>query len=411
MNLSRILFAVPILALAACGANDAQQAFLDAAPSYGALAMDQVATDSVDPGTTPGALTAVEGQAMMAPEAPCHPHLFIRTHEVVTRVNAHLAKFLGRVGFAMARHPEVATEGQHVWQRALLSGVTVRFTMTRTGDVFTWLLEMAPPGGAFVEVFWGDIDRTGATGPRQGKGTLTLDLTALHSVMPWEHATGQVSAGFEATATFRHVAVDAAAVAWEVNPLMMPPGMDPTMAANVVAALEQPRDGHYVFYRKFGTGGSLKVKDQMVFLCPANPDYKLANAVVVDRWYRAADDTRHGRSDGLITGGQLPDQLPTPWASAVGVTCHQGSAEMATPDEFFWLMKAEAGDGSTITGWSSDLLGGPGPSACDPKLNPPDGTVPDLLSGANDFDFSQVSFGTGVDLAAPGNDPYPFPGL
>lgn len=407
MNLSRILIAVPLVALAACAATEADQAFLDAAPSYGALAMDQVAADSVDPGTTPGALTAVEGQAVMAPDAPCHPHLFIRTHEVVARVNGHLARFLRHVGFAMSRRPEVAAEGQHLWERTLPSGVSVRFTMTRTGDVFTWLLELAPPAGAFVEVFWGEIDRTGATGPRQGKGTLTLDLTALHSVFPMERGTGQVSAGFAVTSTFRHVVVDAAQVAWEVNPMMLPPGMDPA----VVAALEQPRSAHYVFYREFGTGGSLKVKDQMVFLCPANPSYQLADAVVVDRWYRALDETRHGRSDGLITGGQLPDQQPTPWARAVGVTCHQGSTEMAMPDEFFWLMKAEAADGSTITGWSSELVGGAGPSACDPALNPPSGTVPDLVSSANDFDFSQVTFTTGVDLLDPANRPYPFPGL
>jgi hypothetical protein len=405
MKLSRILIAVPFLALAACAGTEADQAFLDAAPTYSGLAMDQTGADAVEPGATAGALTAAEGQAMMAPDAPCHPHLFIRSHEVVARVNGHLAKFLRHVGFALARHPDVATEGQHVWERTLPSGATVRFTMTRTGDVFTWLLEMAPPGGAFVDVFWGEIDRTGATGPRQGKGTLTLDLTALHSVIPMERATGQVSAGFEVTSTSRHVVVDAAQVAWEVNPMMLPAGMDPA----VVTALEQPRDAHYVFYRKLGIGGSLKVKDQMVFLCPANPTYLLADAVVVDRWYRAGDDTRHGRSDGLMTGGQLPGLAID---RVVGVTCHQGSAERAWPDEFFWLMKAEAADGSTLAGWSSELLlGGAGPETCDPELNPPSGTVPDLVDSANDFDFGQVAFTTGVDLTAPENGPHPFPGL
>jgi len=406
MKLSRILAAVPLVALAACGANEAQQAFLDAAPSYGALAMDQVAADATAPGTMPGALTAAETQAMMAP-GDCHPHLFIRSHEVVARVNTHLARFLWRVGLAMARHPEVATEGQHVWEHTLPSGVVVRFTMTRSGDVFTWRLEMAPPGGAFVKVFWGEIDRAGATGPRQGKGTLTLDLTALHQVIPMERGTGQVSAGFEVTSAFRHIVVDAAGVAWEVNPGMLPPGMDPA----VVTALEQPRDAHYVFYRKFGVGGSLKVKDQMVFLCPQNPSYKLADAVVADRWYRALDGTRHERSDGLMAGGQLPDQLPTPWARAVGVTCAQGPTEREEPGELFWLMKAEDANGATITGWSSEQVpGGAGPSTCDAALNPPSGTVPDLVDGANDFDFGQVAFTTGVDLADPANAPYPFPG-
>ena len=405
MKLSRALLTVPLALLVACGGQVADQAFIDAAPTYAGLAMDQTAPDAAAPGGTTGALSLADS-ALMAPDAPCHPHLFIRSHEVVARVNAHLYRFLRHVAFALAHRPEVATQGEHVWERVLPSGVTVRFTMTRSGDVFTWLLELAPPQGAFVPVFWGEIDRTGATGPRQGKGTLTLDLTALHSVIPLERGTGQVSASFEVTAAFRHIVVDAADVAWEIDPLMLPFGMDPA----VVAALEQPRSGHYVFYRKLGTGGSLKLKDQMVFLCPANPGYKLADAVVADRWYRSQDGTRHGRSDGLVTGGQLPDQVP-PVARVVGVTCQQGSTEMAMPDELFWLMKAEAADGSTIVGWSSEWLPGFGPEACDPALNPPSGTVPDLVSSANDFDFGQVTFTTGVDLADPANQPYPFPGL
>ncbi len=403
MTPSRILLAVPLAALAACGGTTAQQAFLDAAPSYSALAMDQVAADSSAPTTTGMALTAAgtQGAPAMMP-GDCHPHLFIRSHEVVARFNDHLYGFLGLVEFVMARHPDVATDGQHVWQRTLPDGVTVRFTMTRTGDDFSWLLEASPPGGSFLELFSGDIDRTGAAGPRQGKGTLTLDLDNLHTVFPMEPATGVVSAGFEVTAASRRIVVDFANVAWAIDPMMMPPGMDPA----ALAALHQPRSGHYVFFREFGKGGSLKLKDQMVFLCPANPTYKLADGVVVDRWYRFTDGTRHGRSDGVVTGGQLPDQVP-PWARAVGVTCEQGSTEMMMPDEAYWLWKAEDAQGGTITGWS----GGTGPSACDPALNPPSGNVPDLVDGTHDFDFAPVTFTTSVDLSAAENQPYPFPGM
>lgn len=404
MRPSRILLAVPLVALAACGGTEAQQAFLAAAPSYAGLAMDQTAADSAAPTSSPMALTASGAQALMPGD--CHPHLFIRAHEVVARVNRHLYGFLGLVEFAMARHPEVATDGQHVWERTLPNGVVVRFTMTRTGEVFSWLLEASPPGGSFLTLFSGEVDRTGATGPRQGKGTMTLNLTNLNAVFPMAPATGVVSAGFEVTAASRRVVVDAASVRWAIDPATLPPMMDATTAADVVTALQQPRSGHYVFFREFGKGGSLKLKDQMVFLCPAQATapYKLADAVVVDRWYRFTDGTRHGRSDGAVTGGQLPDQTPTPWAKAVGVTCEQGSTEMTMPDEAYWLWKAEAGDGSTITGWS----GGTGPSACDPALG---AAVPDLVSGANDFDFTPVTFTTSVDLAAAENQPYPFPGM
>ncbi len=403
MKLSRILIALPVAALAACGASDP---FLDATPTYAGLAMDQTSGDATAPSTTAGALTADGTQAMMTSDSPCHPHLFIRTHEVVARVNHNLARFLAGVEYVLNQDPQVAAKGVHVWERTLPSGVSVRFTMTRTGDVYTWLLEAAPPGGAFVQVFWGDIDRAGAALPHQGTGTMTLDLTALKSVFPLEPGSGQVSASFEVTPTSRLIVVDAVGVAWAIDPTMLPDGTDPA----VLTALEQPRNAHYVFFHEIGKGGSLKVKDQMVFLCPSNPSYKLADAVVVDRWYRASDLTRHGRADGLITGGQLPDQTP-PVDRVVGVTCQQASAEMDVPAEVFWLMKAEAADGSTIAGWSSDLAGGAGPSACDPALDPPGGTVTDLVSNANDFTFGQATFTTGVDLTDPANQPYPFPGM
>jgi hypothetical protein len=97
--------------------------------------------------------------------------------------------------------------------------------------------------------------------------------------------------------------------------------------------------------------------------------------VVVDRWYRTGDDTRHGRSYGLMTGGQLTGLAI---ARVVGVTCHQASGERAMPDESFWLMKAEAADGSTLAGWSSELLLG-GAGACDRRSTRPPNR-PDLVS-------------------------------
>lgn len=401
MKLSRGLFALPSLLLAACGAGSADPAFLEAAPGYAALAMDQTGADPVASGS-PGALTLSGPQASLAPGDRCHPHLFIRTHEVAFRVNAHLLKFLRHVDFAMGRRPRLAVDGQHVWERTLPSGVSVRFTMTRTGDVFTWLLELAPPGGTFTRVFWGEIDRSGAAAPHQGTGTLTLDLTALHSVVPRERATGVVSASFESGPASRWIVVDAAQVAWEVDPARLPPGIDPA----AVSLLEQPRSAHYVYFRERGRGGSLKVKDQMVFLCPMSPALKLSDAVVVGRWYRRSDGSLHGRSDGEVTGGQLPDLLP-PVAKVVGVTCHQGPTETDMPAETFWLVKAEAQDGSTLAGWSSEAAGA-GPSACDPALG---ATVPDLVSSANDFVFPPGLFTTSVDLAHPANQPYPFPGM
>ncbi len=412
MKQSRILLlAAPIALLAACAGQTADPAFVDAAPSYAALAMDQTTPDGVAPAA--GALSATlvvapsDGAAAMAPES-CHPHLFVRTHEVVARVNRHLLKFLAHVAAAIGRRPRLADATEHVWQFVRRDGIQVRFTITRTDATsFSWLLELAPPAGVFVPVFWGDIDRAGATGPHQGRGTMTLDLTALHGVDPMEKAVGIVEASFETTGTSRRLIVDAQGVAWEVEP-MMPDGT--MMPAPVLSLLEQPRSGHYVYFREPGKGGSLKIQDQMVFLCPANPQLKLGDVMLADRWYLASGGARHGRADGRLTGGQLPDLSID---KVVGVTCHQSADDATLPAETFWLMKEEAADGSTIQGWSSAILtlGAIGPEACDPALNPPSGTVPDLDRPDHDFDFSGVTIAGNANLDDPANQPYPFPGM
>jgi len=209
MKQSRILLLAAAALLAACGGQTADPAFVDAAPSYAALAMDQTTPDGVSPAAAAlsAALVAApaEGAAAFAPES-CHPHLFVRTHEVVARVNRHLSKFLSHVAAAIGRRPHLADATEHVWQFVRRDGVQVRFTITRTDATsFSWLLELAPPAGVFVPVFWGDIDRAGATGPHQGKGTMTLDLTALHGVVPMEKAVGTVAASFETTGASRRL--------------------------------------------------------------------------------------------------------------------------------------------------------------------------------------------------------------
>ncbi len=388
-------------ALLACSGGVADPAFVAATPSYAALSMDQTALDA----TTPTALsTDATSAALMTAGSPCHPHLFVRTHEVVARVNRHLFKFLRRVEDAIADNPEVASATTHEWQRTWMDRTTVRFTMTRDGDVFTWKLDVAPSGGGFVPVFWGRIDRTGATGPHQGKGSMTLDLTALHGVVPTEHATGVVDADFETTAASRKLVVDAADVAWEIDPVMPDGSM---MSAPVEAALEAPRSAHYVYFREPGVGGSLKIADDMVFLCPANPSAKLAEVNLVQRWFRLGDGSVHGRTDARMTGGQLPDHVPA-IGQVVGVTCHASGTETGMPVESYWLLKSEDANGATIVGSDTTVDGGGASTLCDPMLNQaglPTATpiVPNLNDGSTDFGFSTVSFADDV--------PYPFPNM
>ncbi len=378
----RSSFALAVLAAlaAACGGTGANPAFVDAAPSYQALAMNMTPADA----TPPGALTASADPAMGMPGAdPCHPHLFVRTWAVVHRLNRHLYKFLGRVEAAMAHAPVIADDASNVWERTLGNGVTVRLTITRHGQFFGWTMEMkSPDHPSFLTVFEGSIDRSEATGPHQGRGNMDLDLTALKKVIPAEPASGEISVpSFVSLPSERLLVVDAIGVEWDFGPQGM---MDPDAAP----ALEAPHDAHYVFLNEPGKGGSLKVADEMIFFCPSNPNLLPADGKVVARWYRTDSGSVHGRADGLVTGGQLASSQ-----AIVGLTCHQSATDSTSP-EGYWLMKLEDSGKVTQTWKPAGTT-----DACDSAF----GAVPAPDSTTGDFDFGSVSFTDGT--------PYPFPGM
>jgi hypothetical protein len=144
----------------------------------------------------------------------------------------------------------------------------------------------------------------------------------------------------------------------------------------------------------------LKIQDEMVFGCAmdprvTNPSLVPANAKMVSRWFRDAAGQIHGRSDGLITGGQLV----APVASIVGVTCHNASAEQGMPAEGFWLMKAENATGGTVVGFSSASVSDPSGTPCDTAF----GDVPLLADATKDFTAWPPTF-----YETP-LDPYAFP--
>ncbi|HQR30012.1 MAG TPA: hypothetical protein PLL32_06355, partial [Anaeromyxobacteraceae bacterium] len=159
-----------------------------------------------------------------------------------------------------------------------------------------------------------------------------------------------------------------------------------------------PRSGAYVYDRQPGKGGSLKIQDQMVFLC--NMDSRVANAALVpadaqmvSRWFVAADGSVKGRSDGLVTGGNLV----APIDRIVGVTCHGAAADRRMPTEGYWLMKAENAAGDTVVGFNSMMAGDGTATPCDPAF----GAVPTLADATNDFTAWPASYADGA--------PYPFP--
>jgi hypothetical protein len=397
---TRIALAIAPFALAlACGGGTTSSTsdLSTAAPSYAALALDQVSTDgSPSAQLVAEAPTAFTGPAVTGGSgtgmggAGCHPHLFLREREVVERVNRHLYKVLRHVEAALARDPLATAAGSQVWSR-VDGGLERKFTITPRGNnVYDWMLEIGPAGQTLTKVLWGDIDRTGASGPHLGHGSLHADFGALHSVVPQEPVSaGTLDVKFDSQAASRMVAVTATGIAWELDAAMFD--------VPALQALTRARSGAYVYYREPGVGGSLKIKDQMIFFCPANPGLVAADAELASQWLKQADGSIHGRSDARMTNGQLAtgDQV-------VGVTCHNGVAEGRDQREGFWLMKYEpAGSSGPFAGESSSHLADPTATACDPAFGP----VPTLADRDGDFQGWPTSYSEGI-FSYPG---VPFP--
>lgn len=413
MKLRTLLLAAPLAVVLACGGSTSTgtgSASLNAAtPSYSAISLDQTTADTTPPTTT---LVAPLATTQMAgPGGSCHPHLFMREREVVERVNRHIYKVLRKVEKLIAANPVDETTTSKTWTKTE-SGVDVSFTIKLVSpSVYSWELDAGPTGVTPLPVVMtGEIDRNGYTGDHQGKGTMQVDFAKLAAAFPADHVSGgTIEVQFDVSATSRKITVVADQVTWELDPSHFDGGMIPS-------GLTQPRSGAYVYFREPGKGGSLKIQDEMSFACGMDP--RITNAALVpasaqmiSRWFKAADGTIHGRSDGLVTGGQLTD---TNVASIVGVTCHDASAEQHMPTEGFWLMKAEDAAGATIVGASSTSMMDPTASAapCDPAF----GDVPVLADASKDFTGwppppSGSAPATTINPFYSDGVPYPFPGM
>ncbi|HTP52532.1 MAG TPA: hypothetical protein VMK42_17720 [Anaeromyxobacteraceae bacterium] len=416
MKLFRTLvLAAPLGVLAACGtsstgtgAQSASPAELAAAtPTIAGVGLCDTATDLTpsvfDPGPGPDDfLTQIDDDG-------CNPHLFIRSEEVVDRVNRHLYKALVHVEDAIAKHPALTT-GQSATWTVVDDHVEATLTVSKTGaDTYSWILGVGPVSmpATSVEVANGTIDTTNAAGPHQGKGTINVDLTALATVTR-EEVAGTLSADFESFASYKLTEVTATNVVWDTD------ARNPFRAA--------PRSASYVSYRQTGVGGSLVVQEEEAVplscprdrftMGPVTPLFASATTVdltpatidLVNRWYLLpassssttttgmapmpdvmvgpATSVLHGRSDAMMAGGALST---TNVSKVEALTCHETSRTWMVPQETEWLLKAEDAAGNTL--WGREFITGATP--CDPALG---ATVPSLDNNATDFDFSGVSF-------------------
>ncbi len=159
----------PVLAAAAglfscSGSSGTTQDFLAAAPTFEQLAIAQNDSDTsaaavAEDGAFPSALASRD----------CHPHLFVRTDEIIRRVNRHFNKLLHHVDELIEDNP--LTDGQSKTWENTRAGLDRKFTMTRNDNTdgsvtFTFELDIAavPASGttaSFVKVMSGSITHIG----------------------------------------------------------------------------------------------------------------------------------------------------------------------------------------------------------------------------------------------------------
>jgi hypothetical protein len=371
MKINRILpLTLAAAALAACSGSTPTSEFTANAPTFDKLAIAQNDGDMSEAAATQTDTAALTSDAATT---DCHPHLFVRTGEIVNRVNRHIFKHVHHVEELIRNNP--LSDGETKTWEDIKNGLDRKLTITKSVNLdgsatYTFELDLATAvttgTPAFVKVMWGEITHVGpatadgATTLVEDKGTVTFDFTALASVTPRERSSGQIVDTFD-NAHDPVKGVKRLATLTLTN--FVPEEGDP----------HGPRNGSYLWEREPGVGGKLQFQDTVTLFCLPNPTGAQSDTTTVSRWYKAADGSVHGRSDAKATGGQLPSG--DTW---VGVTCAVGQSSSA-PGEGFWMMKLEGPTGLTI-----DLhLAQSGTAPCDPAF----GAVPNQTDSSTDYGF------------------------
>ena len=200
-----------------------------------------------------------------------------------------------------------------------------------------------------------------------------LDLTALHSVVSSENATGQLSMSFTLTPGTKKVIFNM--VKYQVGS-------------------SDPRSGKTVFFKEQGKGGSIKFTQDMALACtgPGGTATGTTPVQMVARFIESGTDSIHYRADALAQGGQI-----TAGHKWEGVTCAAGGRR-EEGRENYWMIKLEDALGATVAG-TGQQSSSTSSAVCDPAFGP----VPSIDSSANDFDFAAIDFTS--------DDPAPFPGM
>jgi hypothetical protein len=362
------LLAVLASALA-CGGS-ASDEFDGATPSFDAVSLDIGDADASADSTDLNA--ASDEQALLAGN-PCHPHLFLRTHQIVEATNGGVWRILRPLGRVIGITPRVRNGKTHVWER-VVDGFTWKYDVEKTAaHSFTATLQVkktTDPDTAFATVYSADVERDPAA--HDGSGSATLDLDALQAVVGGAES-GKLSLEFTLDASSKKVIV--------------------TMT-NYTFTGQNARTGKYVYFKEYGKGGSLKFVDTLHLACTGAGGAPTGTTPVetVARWIQTSSGSIHFRGDALAAGGQVA--AGDKW---MGVTCAQSADRTRQPAETYWMMKLEDATGATVQG-SSRQSTQPTGAACDTAF----GVVPSIDNAGTDFGFASVDFASDAPLPFPG---------
>ena len=112
----RVVLAVAPALVAACGGS-ATDDLARATPSFDSMSMDISDLDAQAPATST-ALTIADAADLTAADA-CHPHLFLRTHEIVDATNEAIWHILRPIGLAGRIAPRRHDRRTGVWERVV----------------------------------------------------------------------------------------------------------------------------------------------------------------------------------------------------------------------------------------------------------------------------------------------------
>ena len=399
-KLKMSLMALPVGLMVACGGS--QQA-TDAAnsASYNNASMDVDANETaLVSGIVPEGIVAIpadgshDAATAAGPGSDCHPYLFLRTRAQIHDLNRGLKRVLDHVADALAVANKTAGK-VHTWTH-VANGYsrTLVFTETST-DVYQWSLSLSSATVPAAVVASGQVDRTKATSStHEVSGNVTLDFSALKTVVTTEKASGQIVDTYVVNDAGKTVRIQVENYHWDISD----PGQGLSTYADKLAGTA--RNDNFVFSRVKGKGGSIKAQTEMVFLCPSDSSTmsklpQLATVDLVSRW-KVSGTTVVGRSDGMISGGQYPSFGIN---RVVATSCHTATAESAPQSDAsgYWMLKSEDASNHLIAGGnysysSSTAATGAAvqPAACDASFNP----IPTLsdTNGTNDYNFAGVNF-------------------